>query len=62
MGKTERNQREFLKCLHEIAQALGAISHFIEKGDKDDMVKRINREMSSLRNRLDKLDSRIGML
>ena len=62
MGKTERNQREFLKCLHDIAQALGAISHFIEEGDKDDMVERIKREMSSLRKRLDRLDTRIGTL
>ena len=68
MAKAERNQREFLKCLHEIDRTLGTLSHFIEEGnkikkeDRDDMIERINSEMSSLRKRLDRLDIRIGTM
>jgi hypothetical protein len=61
MRSLKNNERDILKCLHELTRAVAEISYFLEKGEhKDDVIKRINGQVGSLRERLGRLDIRIG--
>lgn len=61
MRSTKTNERDFLKCLHELSRAVGQISYFLEEEeDKDDVIERVNRNLASLNERLSRLDIRIG--
>ena len=61
MRSTKANERDFLKCLHELSRAVEQISYFLEEGeDKDDVIERINSNLASLNERLSRLDIRIG--
>ena len=63
MRSSKNNERELLKCLHELSHAVGQISYWLEENkDKDDVIKRINRDLSSINERLGRLDVRIGRI
>ena len=63
MRSTKNNEKELLKCLHELSYAIGQISYFLkENKDKDGVINRINGNLASVNERLSRLDVRIGRL
>ncbi len=61
MRSSKNNEKDLLKCLHELSHAVGQISYFLDKNkDKGDVIKRINGDLASINERLGRLDIRIG--
>jgi len=61
MRSPKNNEKDLLKCLHELSYAVGQLSYFLEKGEyKADVIKRINGNLASVNERLGRLDVRIG--
>ena len=63
MRSSKNNEKEILKCLHEISHALGQISFFLATNqDKNNVINRINGDLASINERLGRLDVRIGRI
>jgi hypothetical protein len=68
MRSSKNNERELLKCLHELTQAVDRISYLIEdlhkekkhKDNHEHVIGQIRGNVAALREKFSRLDIRIG--
>lgn len=61
MRSPKNNEKDLLKCLHELSYTVGQLTYFLEKGEhKADVINRIKANLAAVNERLGRLDVRIG--
>lgn len=62
MRSSRSNEKEILKCLHELTRSVERINTLIEKNmaNKVNVVNQIKGDIASLKDKLNRLDIRIG--
>ena len=64
MRSSKNNEREMLKCLHDLTRAVDRICYLVETGRADHaaVIGQIKGDVAAVREKLGRLDIRVGKL